>query len=314
MSEEPEGPDPAAGAESETESRDADAKLDAILQDPRPGLYQGLTYDEYAMIPAINFSKLRRFIHTAAHARYYMDHPPEETKALRFGHLMHAVLLEPRSVDEQFMAMPKVDRRTKAGKAAWAQAQIAAQARTIVTEEELAMCHNIRHNISQHPTARELLLGAGGANEVSVIWRDEATEVLCKSRWDRLGPIGAQGVLGDIKSSGKVASLRNWQRACYDYGYFEQAAMYLDGANALYPLPEDQRREFMWLVVEKDLPNLIRVFKADDDALEFGYQEFRRHLDAYAECLTKGEFPGWEEGFELAGLPGWAQKAFDATL
>lgn len=311
MSEEPEDVQEPEAEQAEPE----ELEVAGVLADPQPGIYEGLSYDDYAVIPAINFSKLRRFVHTAAHARWYMDNPPEETKALRFGHLMHAVLLEPQKLDEQFMVMPKVDKRTKKGKAMWADAQIQAKGRTIVTDEEMLICENIRHNVSQHPTARELLFGQGGANELSVVWRDEPTNMLCKARYDRVGTLGTgQAVLGDAKSSAKVATLRNWQRSCWDYGYHEQAAMYLAGAEALFPLGENEHRQFLWVVIEKDPPNLIRVFEADYDALEVGMQEFRKHLEAYAECVQKGEYPGWDQGIEVAGLPAWAQKTFDAQL
>lgn len=287
---------------------------DDVAEEVKPGIYEGLNYDEYAAIPAMNFSRLRKFVNTAAHALFYMDHPQPETKALRFGHLMHAVLLEPHKVDENFIVAPKVDGRTKKGKAVKLEYEQLAKGRTIVNDEEMEVCINIRANIGQHPTARELLFGPRGGNELSVVWHDTVTGILCKARYDRVGAMASQAVLADAKSSAKVVSLRNWQRSCYDFGYYEQAAMYLEGAQALFPLQEGQDRKFIWVAVEKDPPNLIRLFEADYDALQFGYQQFRDHLDKYAACAQDGEYPGWDEGIEIAGLPPWAQKTFDAQL
>jgi exodeoxyribonuclease VIII len=287
---------------------------EAADEDLKPGIYQGLTYDDYAVLPAINFSKLRRFSLTAAHARFFMENPPVETKALSFGHLMHTVILEPQKVDENFLATPKLDKRTTKGKQAWAEFQRIAAGRTIVTQDEMVMCQNIRREVASHAAARELLYAQGGGNEVSIVWKDAATGLLCKARLDRVGALNAQGVIGDVKSSGKPATLRNWQRSCYDFGYYEQAAMYSDGAQALFPLPEGQDRKFIWVVCESAPPNLIRLFEADYDALQFGYQQFRDHLEHYARCIESGEYPGWEEGIEIAGLPAWAQKTFDSQL
>jgi hypothetical protein len=285
-----------------------------LKEDLKPGIYQGLNYDEYALLPAINFSKLRNFTTTAAHARFFIDNPPKETEAKRFGHLMHTVLLEPQKVDENFIVTPKLDGRTTKGKLARAEFERLAKGRTLVNEEEMEKCRNIRHNIAEHPTARELLYAAGGGNELSIVWKDETTGLLCKARLDRFGALNAQGVIADVKSSGKPASMRNWQRSCYDFGYYEQAAMYREGAQTLFPLPETQGRTFIWVVVESKPPNLVRLFEADYDALQFGYQQFRDHLEQYAECLQSGEYPGWEQGIEIAGLPAWAQKTFDSQL
>jgi exodeoxyribonuclease VIII len=291
-----------------------EVELPKVPEDLKPGIYQGLTYDEYAVLPAINFSSLRRFSLTAAHARYFIEHPPKETKALRFGHLMHTVILEPQKLDENFLIAPKVDRRTTVGKRAWAEFERLAKGRTIVNDDEMRICQNIRKNIAEHPTGRELLYAQDGANELTLVWLDAVTGLLCKSRLDRFGALNAQGAIGDVKSTGKPASLRNWQRSCFEYGYFEQAAMYREGAQTLFPLPEGYDRSFIWVVVESNEPNLVRLFEAEYDAMQHGYQEFRKHLDAYAECVRSGEYPGWEEGIETTGLPAWAQKTFDSQL
>ena len=178
----------------------------------------------------------------------------------------------------------------------------------------MATCESMRQNIAAHPTARELLYTQGGANELSVVWKDEITSLLCKSRYDRVAALNAQAILADAKSTAGVASLRNWQRSCYDFGYYEQAGMYLEGAQTLFPLPAGQDRKFIWIVIESKPPNLVRLFETDYDALQFGYRQFRDHLELYAECLQKGEYPGWDEGIELTGLPAWAQKTFDSQL
>ena len=283
-------------------------------EDLKPGVYQNLNYDEYALLPAINFSRLRQFDSTPAHALHFMHHPPKETDALRFGHLMHTTILEPQKVEENFLVIPKLDKRTTKGKLAHAEYEQMAKGRTIVNDEEMEKCRNIQHNIAEHAAARELLYAGAGGNELSIVWLDEETGLLCKARLDRFGSLNAQGVIADVKSTGKPATLRNWQRSCHDYGYYEQAAMYLAGANTLFPLEELQERKFIWVSIESKPPNLIRLFEIEYDALAYGHEQFRKHLAQYAECVQKGEFPGWDQGIEIAGLPPWAQKTFDSAL
>ena len=60
---------------------------------------------------------------TNAHLGWQREHPEDETDALTVGAYLHALLLQPQSIKFDFVVVPKVDRRTTAGKAEWAAAQ-----------------------------------------------------------------------------------------------------------------------------------------------------------------------------------------------
>lgn len=277
-----------------------------------PGIYPSLTFDQYAQIPAINFTKLSRFRDTPAHARYAMLQERESTPTQRLGQLVHLALLEPARFEAEVVTAPKLDRRTTEGKRAWASFQATNAGKEIATEDELEVCRGLAHSASQHATAREILRGRG-ASELTIVWKDEEYGCTCKSRLDRVGEIGGEGIILDVKTSGDVASLRNFQRSIANYGYAEQAAMYVDGLRTLRPLEQGERK-FVWLVAEKEPPYLVRLFEIEYDALQYGHTEYRKHLHEYAECVRTGNWPGYPEGIDTAGLPPWLQKAFDATL
>jgi len=87
---------------------------------PKPGLHRDVSYDDYAQWPAVRSSDLKLFARTPAHARYAMTHP-EQTSAMILGSATHCAILEPHEFAMRYVEAPKLDRRTNAGKAAWAQ-------------------------------------------------------------------------------------------------------------------------------------------------------------------------------------------------
>jgi hypothetical protein len=277
-----------------------------------PGIYPGLSFDQYALIPAINFTKLSKFRDTPAHARHAMLQERESTPTQRMGQLAHLAILEPERFTTSVVVRPDLDRRTKEGKLAWASFERLNEGKEIASAREFEICKAFQHGVAQHATAREILRGRG-AKELTVIWKDEEYGCLCKARLDAVGELGGWPVILDVKTTGDVASLRNFQRSIANYGYAEQAAMYVEGLRVLRPLEQGDRK-FIWLVAETEAPYLIRLFEIEYDALEYGHKLFREHLHQYAECAASGNWPGYDQGVETAGLPAWLQKAFDATL
>jgi len=141
-----------------------------------------------------------------------------------------------------------------------------------------------------------------------LVWKDEATGVLCKGRIDRLTSVSDQPVVVDVKTTGKPASTHNFQQAVQAYGYHAQAAHYLLGVHTL--MPDAPIPKFLWLVCETEAPNLVRVFEADDEALAIGADQMAAALQQFKECEASGFWPGWPEGLDIAGLPAWAYKKF----
>lgn len=288
----------------------------------KPGFYPGVPYDEYAAWPAINHSRLRRMRTTPMHMRYAMLHDKAPTKALDFGWAVHIAVLEPDTLEDQILVIPKVDRRTTAGKIAWASFERKAGGRMLVDETQMAKLKAIRANVLAHPTAREFMVGGQGKNEVSILWVDSDTGMLCKARLDRVNLIRNQGVLmtdlplgseitllSDLKTIGEAATQRAFEKAAYNFGYFEQAAMYRDGVQSIMPTGED--RPFVWVVLETEPPHAVHCFEPDELALQWGQKEYKRHLARYAECAKNDNWPGWADGVDTCSVPPWVSKVFE---
>jgi exodeoxyribonuclease VIII len=277
-----------------------------------PGVYQGLSFDDYARIPAINFSVLSKFKDTAAHARQGMLREDAPTPSQRLGSLIHLALLEPERFKSEVALRPKLDRRTTEGKRAWLEFEAKNAGKEICDAEQMDVCRGLMRSAAEHASVREVLRGPG-ASELTFVWLDEEFGILCKSRIDRVGQLGGWPVFMDVKSMSDVASLRNMERSIANYDYAEQAAMYLWGGHTLRPLPEGQRK-FLWLACETFPPYLVRLFECDSEALEYGFERFREHLGKYAQCKERDEWPGYDGGVETAGLAPWLGKVFSSTL
>jgi hypothetical protein len=96
---------------------------------------------EYRAFPAFNQSAAKHILTSPAHYQAYINTPQEETKALRFGTFVHSAVLEPHTLDDLYATAPDCDRRTKEGKAAWAEFATANAGKTILDAEESAIGH-----------------------------------------------------------------------------------------------------------------------------------------------------------------------------
>ena len=267
---------------------------------PQVGLHTSIQYDEYSRWAAINHSILRHFGRTPAHAREEMIHPAENTKAQEIGHATHVAILEPDRFEREFVSAPRISTRSNKGKAEWAEFAAAVAPRAVLPAEEHELCLRMRDAVWSHPTAAELLRGPG-VNEVSAVWRDEDTGVVCKGRLDRLTTVGGWSMIVDLKTT-KSAMRHSFSKDLYNYQYHQQAAMYLDGCYALAPHP----RKYVFIAVEKEPPFLVATMELEDDAIDLGRDEYKKHLRMYADCLQSGRWPGYDEGISYVSLPHWA--------
>lgn len=80
-----------------------------------------MTEREYRQAEGVSRSQLWRLTESPEKAKWAWEHPEEPTPALLFGQFVHKLVLEPETVDKEFIVAPTVDKRTKDGKAMWAE-------------------------------------------------------------------------------------------------------------------------------------------------------------------------------------------------
>jgi len=266
-----------------------------IKQTMQIGSYSDIKFSDYKKIPAVSNSYLGRLDHCPASAKIEI----EETPAMALGKAAHAYILDCTTFDRDFAVAPACDRRTKAGKEAYASFQVDNLNKIIITEEEFQQVKCIGAAVFEHPTAKVLL--KDGASEQTIIWNDHETGLTCKSRIDRV-PHDIDRVLVDLKTT-RDASERAFIRSCVSYGYIRQAAMYQEG---YYFAADAEIDKFVFIAVEPEPPYRVEVYDVDSDFLGWGYEEFHRLLRIEKECRIKGVYPHYQNaGAQVLVKPGY---------
>lgn len=82
------------------------------------GIRHDLTDAEYFAHSAINCSGLKLISSkTPAHFKYQQSEQRKPTPAMIIGSAVHCATLEPEAFNERYIVAPKIDKRTKDGKA-----------------------------------------------------------------------------------------------------------------------------------------------------------------------------------------------------
>lgn len=243
-----------------------------------------MTEKEYRAAEGINKSTLWEIRRSPAHYKYLLEHPLEDTPSLRFGRALHAALLTPTAYKREYVTAPDFDKRTKAGKEAYAEwvAGIPSGA-TIMTTEETQDIKSMLKSFKQCADARTLLKKT--KRELPVFWNDKNLGLKCKCRVDALS---ASAVI-DIKTASD-GSLDSFRRDALKYGYHVQAAHYLDGVEAL----TGKRLDWYFIVMEKKPPYGIHVLKASPNFIDFGEYERNILMERLRMCMETDDWSSYQ--------------------
>ncbi len=275
-----------------------------------PSVVQGLGNDDYHALSALGASGIKSLSKSPAHyfGEYLDPDRParESTPAQLAGTLSHCILLEPSSFCDRYVVKPEGhDGRTTAGKA-WVAENIG---RIVVSKNQVAAAHKQ----SAAVPARSDLAGylKTGASEVSAFWIDEETGIQCKCRPDWVHTVGGEGViLVDLKTC-LDASYRGFQKAVSNYSYHVQAAWYSHG----YAKASGQKvLGFVFACVESGWPHVAASYFLDDEAMAQGWDECRDAVQAFAQCLESGSWPGYTSGAQMLSLPTWMKASSEIEV
>ena len=258
---------------------------------------------DYHAHPAISKSHLDLIARSPLHywARYIDPKRtiPEPTPAMRLGSALHTHVLELHKWDREYAVAPHgIDRRTKAGKEAFAAFESDAAGKTVLSRDEADHVMHMGRSILSHPAAA-MLLNLPGEAETTHMWTDAATGLECKCRPDWLTSDGA--IVVDLKTT-KSAKVQEFKRSVADYRYHVQAAWYLHGLEqATGKRPE----QFIFVCVESTWPHATAVYAADAEMVDRGYQQAMHDLARLAECRAADHWPSYSDQIEMISLPAW---------
>lgn len=260
-----------------------------------PGIYPKMSFAEYLAIPAVSMSSiLSPAARSMKHAKYSRDNDRKDTPALSLGRTGHVVTLEPGRLEREFVIAPKVDRRTKAGKAEWAEFLATVNGRSIIGEVEYDTAREMRDAVWAHPDAADLLTGA--RTEVSVVWREKG--LLCKARFDILNGSRA----ADLKSARDIAP---WKFAAVvhgSYNYHVAAVHYTTGWHIL----TGERLSWHWIAVESAPPWDVAVYWPSELTLDAAEDAREKLMIQWGHAVKVGEYPGQCPSAMELPTPRWA--------
>jgi exodeoxyribonuclease VIII len=235
--------------------------------------------NDYYSHPAISNSKLSYLAKSPAHFKHLLEVGFKETEALEFGRAFHCAVLEPDKFLSSYVTMPRVDRRTKEGKATFNEFIDSNEGKCIIDQDDYDKILSMSRKLLSSDAINELL---EGEYEKEFLWTDDDTGIECKSKLD----VYKKGVrVVDIKTT-DCADPEQFHKSVFKYSYHRQGGMYLDAVGENIP--------YYIIAIEKEAPYEFSILKLSDEVLEYGRREYKSLLDKYAQCIVNNYWPGYE--------------------
>ncbi|HFN6365804.1 TPA: exodeoxyribonuclease VIII [Escherichia coli] len=272
-----------------------------IVEDIEPGIYYGISNENYHAGPGVSKSQLDDIADTPALYLWRKNAPVDttKTKTLDLGTAFHCRVLEPEEFSNRFIVAPEFNRRTNAGKEEEKAflMECASTGKTVITAEEGRKIELMYQSVMALPLGQWLVESAGHA-ESSIYWEDPETGILCRCRPDKIIP--EFHWIMDVKTT---ADIQRFKTAYYDYRYHVQDAFYSDGYEAQFGV----QPTFVFLVASTTVEcgrYPVEIFMMGEEAKLAGQQEYHRNLRTLADCLNTDEWPA----IKTLSLPRWAKE------
>lgn len=259
---------------------------------------------------AVSKSQLARMSICPKYFKWVEDNPQDQSDDLIVGSAFHKLVLEPMTFGKEFVVMPCIDKRTKAGREAYEIFVEQAKGRQVITQEQYETISAMRDSIMKNKYAVALLKGK---HEKSMYGIDELTEEKIKTRPDCYKIIGKDDekrvIITDLKSC-RSALTDDFIRDAVKYGYDLQSYMYSLNASKVLKIPLENV-SFVFIAVEKKAPYLVNILQADEFVLQRGEALFREYIGMYHKAKTTNNWWGLngEQGIiNTLSLPSYMLK------
>ena len=260
-------------------------------------LIVGMSGEDYHAHDGLGKSGLDRLRRSIAH---YLADPASATTAMTEGSAFHCRVLELAQWGIRYAVAPEMDRRTKVGRAAWAEFQEQSEGLTVLTQEQFGRIEKMSEAVNNHPVFQSVQDDDGDA-EVSVFWEETpyTQPIVCKARPDWVS--GDRKILVDLKST-RDASPEGFVRSIAKFRYHVQAAWYLRGWRAATGINAD----FIFVAVESSPPHEVACYTLGEAELAEGWLQARRGLRKYADWQSGDVIcEGYPQEVQQLTLPRW---------
>ena len=262
---------------------------------------------DYYAIKALSHSMLSCLAQNPMECRMrYVDDPPtlpkKDSAAFAMGHAVHCLALEPEKFEDRFAVAPKVDRRTTAGKVAWAEYLADCEGKTVLDEQDHADAVACVQALNNHPEFAAIM---AQPRRVEVPFEFDLFGHRFKAKPDCI--VDSMKLILDIKTTDD-ASPHRWQWSAVDYGYHRQAFIY-QGAIELSHANKEPVREsyrFIFAVVEKPkpstrgIPPTVALYELDSETMRMGAEDTQRLVQDYEDRTANG---WWQQYYSNGIVP-----------
>ena len=257
-----------------------------------PGIYHDVPFDEYRSIQAANASSLKMLDKSPLAYLHACTNISNSTPSKTLGTAIHAAILEPDRFDSEYT----VFKERRSGKA-WEAFKEKNNGRQILSTAEYDKILSMQEAVCNHEFADGLL--SGGESEVTLVWNDVGTGILCKARIDYLNI--TERTIIDLKST-KDASSFSFSRDFANYCYHVSIAHYINGVRSLIG------GEFSTYViaVENSEPYDVVPYEVTDSVYSAGKKKRKEQLEKLKRCQRNNEYPGISGTPLELELPAWA--------
>ena len=275
----------------------------------KPGIYPGVPDEVYHADPveggSLSSTGARAVQDCPAKFHYERSHPRPPKREFDLGHAAHHLVL---GVGPRLEVIDAMDFKTKAAReerdAAYAAGAVPLLPHEYDQVEEMAAV------LRAHRTAAALLGGAMQF-ELTLVWQDVQTGVMCRARIDCLTRAANGRILIVDYKTARSSRPDDIRKAVHERGYHQQTDWYSDGVMELgiaqNPLP-------LLIFQEKTPPYVVTVAQIPQSAMDIAAVKNRAALELYAECTRTGHWPGYAEDVVMAPLPPYAERQFQEEL
>ena len=273
---------------------------------PEPGLYREIPFAEYSAWDAFRKSDVPDLLRSPMHWAWAQAHP-YQSAAMNMGSMIDCLVCDgPAEFDAQFAVRPDTyaSEETKGRgeakitttvvkpwtmssntcKAIWNSLQ--ASGKAIVSAADVLTARGAAAALKAHPMVAQWMGEA--ETQVSMVWIDSETGVLCKGRLDLLLQAGDL-LIADFKGTDN-ADRGPFRRTMTNLRYHIQGGLYQDGFaslnGGLYP-------PFYLAAVEMDEPHGCAVYPIGPDSLATGLIEARKAMVVWKEIHRTGKYLGY---------------------
>jgi hypothetical protein len=233
----------------------------------------------------LHWSELKVMGQSAQHYAYRIEHPEEETLALRLGVALDALVFESQDV----VAYEGTSRQNKG----WVPFVEANAGAVCLTKPEAERVYGMRDALLRRSDAWNLIRDCGAQQQVL---RWSVSGRLCEGTPDAFDIRRKV----DLKVT-RCANPRQFKWDAKRLGYLGQAAWY---RNALTVAKCYEPREEYIVAVENLAPYPIVVYRLTDRALAFGERQWRSLFEELRVCEDSAHWPGYCDTIAELDVPG----------